>query len=109
MNFTPGQRMPTSVVLNYKEGVWLIDSDKTEELAEKNVLTWMVSIVYFSSSISSHTDCNIGNDAREIFDRLRRRVQEAITFRPRCRGRPGYEARSVPVRAGERFFHVVVL
>lgn len=37
--------MPTSVVLNYKEGVWLIDSDKTEELAEKNVLTWMVSIV----------------------------------------------------------------
>ncbi|KAG9315444.1 hypothetical protein JVU11DRAFT_3055 [Chiua virens] len=40
-NFTPGQRMPTSVVLNHKEGVWLIDSDKTEELAEKNVLTWM--------------------------------------------------------------------
>lgn len=37
--------MPTSVVLNYKEGVWLIDSDKTEELAEKNVLTWMVSAV----------------------------------------------------------------
>lgn len=37
--------MPTSVVLNYKEGVWLIDSDKTEELAEKNVLTWMVSTV----------------------------------------------------------------
>ncbi|KAF8431466.1 mitochondrial protein Pet127-domain-containing protein [Boletus edulis BED1] len=40
-NFTPGQRMPTSVVLNYKEGVWLVDSDKTQELAEKNVLTWM--------------------------------------------------------------------
>lgn len=37
--------MPTSVVLNYQEGVWLIDSDKTEELAEKNVLTWMVSTV----------------------------------------------------------------
>ena len=46
-NFTPGQRMPTSVVLNHKEGVWLIDSDKTEELAEKNVLTWMVSVVNF--------------------------------------------------------------
>ena len=46
-NFTPGQRMPTSVVLNHKEGVWLIDSDKTEELADKNVLTWMVSVVYF--------------------------------------------------------------
>ncbi|KAF9219174.1 Pet127-domain-containing protein [Gyrodon lividus] len=39
--FTPGQRMPTSVVLNYKEGVWSIDADKADELAEKNVLTWM--------------------------------------------------------------------
>jgi hypothetical protein len=39
--------MPTSVMLNYKEGVWLIDSDKTEELADKNVLTWMVSAVHF--------------------------------------------------------------
>lgn len=36
--------MPTSVVLNYKEGVWLIDSDKTEEMADKNVLTWMVCL-----------------------------------------------------------------
>ena len=44
--------MPTSVVLNYKEGVWLVNPDKTEELAEKNVLTWMVSAIYFHSSIS---------------------------------------------------------
>ncbi|KIK93091.1 hypothetical protein PAXRUDRAFT_534427 [Paxillus rubicundulus Ve08.2h10] len=40
-SFTPGQRMPTSVILNYKEGVWSIDADKADELAEKNVLTWM--------------------------------------------------------------------
>ncbi|KIJ05430.1 hypothetical protein PAXINDRAFT_60409, partial [Paxillus involutus ATCC 200175] len=40
-SFTPGQRMPTSVVLNYNEGVWSIDADKADELAEKNVLTWM--------------------------------------------------------------------
>ncbi|KIJ61149.1 hypothetical protein HYDPIDRAFT_31659 [Hydnomerulius pinastri MD-312] len=40
-NFTPGQRMPTSVVLNHKEGVWSIDADKADEIAEKNVLTWM--------------------------------------------------------------------
>ncbi|KAH7885025.1 mitochondrial protein Pet127-domain-containing protein [Phlebopus sp. FC_14] len=39
--FTPGQRMPTSVLLNYREGVWSIDADKADELAEKNVLTWM--------------------------------------------------------------------
>ena len=48
--------MPTSVVLNYKEGVWLVDSDKTEELAEKNVLTWMVSAIYFHLSI---LDCGV--------------------------------------------------
>jgi hypothetical protein len=52
--------MPISVVLNHKEGVWLIDSDKTEELADKNVLTWMVSAVYFQvypSSSEYPTSC----------------------------------------------------
>ncbi|KIK28182.1 hypothetical protein PISMIDRAFT_7693 [Pisolithus microcarpus 441] len=39
--FTPGQRMPTSVILEYNDGVWSIDSDKANEIAEKNVLTWM--------------------------------------------------------------------
>lgn len=39
--FTPGQRMPTSVILNYDDGVWSIDSDKANIIAEKNVLTWM--------------------------------------------------------------------
>ncbi|KAG6335961.1 hypothetical protein ID866_3114 [Astraeus odoratus] len=39
--FTPGQRMPTSVILNYKDGVYSIDADKVNILAEKNVLTWM--------------------------------------------------------------------
>ncbi|KAI6012982.1 mitochondrial protein Pet127-domain-containing protein [Pisolithus marmoratus] len=39
--FTPGQRMPTSVILNYNDGVWSIDSDKANVIAEKNVLTWM--------------------------------------------------------------------
>jgi len=48
--------MPTSVVLNYKEGVWLVDSDKTEELAEKNILTWMVSALYLKFRLSS-SDC----------------------------------------------------
>ncbi|KAL4075130.1 mitochondrial protein Pet127-domain-containing protein [Scleroderma yunnanense] len=39
--FTPGQRMPTSVILNYKDDVWSIDSDKANAIAEKNVLSWM--------------------------------------------------------------------
>ncbi|KAI6125840.1 mitochondrial protein Pet127-domain-containing protein [Pisolithus croceorrhizus] len=39
--FTPGQRMPTSVILDYNDGVWSIDSDKANAIAEKNVLTWM--------------------------------------------------------------------
>lgn len=34
--------MPASVILNYKDGVWSIDSDKANILAEKNVLSWMV-------------------------------------------------------------------
>lgn len=66
--------MPTSVVLNHKEGVWLIDSDKVEELGEKNVLTWMVSAIYGfrASRISNYYDS--GNDARKVLDHPRGRV-----------------------------------
>lgn len=39
--FTPGQRMPTSVNMNYKDGVYAFDS-ASSDLSEKNVLTWMV-------------------------------------------------------------------
>ncbi|EGN98005.1 hypothetical protein SERLA73DRAFT_109301 [Serpula lacrymans var. lacrymans S7.3] len=39
-NFTPGQRMPSSVILNYKDGVYAIDSDSSDT-SEKNILTWM--------------------------------------------------------------------
>ncbi|KAA1469832.1 Pet127-domain-containing protein [Dentipellis sp. KUC8613] len=40
--FTPGQRMPTSVVLKHNDGVYAIDSDKKEtDLADRNVLTWL--------------------------------------------------------------------
>ncbi|KAG6830703.1 hypothetical protein H0H92_015179 [Tricholoma furcatifolium] len=41
-NFTPGQRMPASVILNYKDGVYAIDSDSSySNIADKNILTWM--------------------------------------------------------------------
>ena len=43
-NFTPGQRMPATVSLNYKDGVYAIDSAYGERgNPEKNVLTWLVS------------------------------------------------------------------
>ncbi|EIW81437.1 Pet127-domain-containing protein [Coniophora puteana RWD-64-598 SS2] len=40
-NFTPGQRMPASILLKHRDGVYTIDSDKDDDFAEKNVLTWM--------------------------------------------------------------------
>ncbi|KAG1733018.1 mitochondrial protein Pet127-domain-containing protein [Suillus paluster] len=44
--FTPGQRMPVSVVLRYNDGVWAVDSGKDgEDDSEKNVLTWMGTLL----------------------------------------------------------------
>ena len=41
-NFTPGQKLPVSIMLNYKDGVWSTDSNPSDPGAsEKNVLTWM--------------------------------------------------------------------
>ncbi|KAJ7935565.1 mitochondrial protein Pet127-domain-containing protein [Mycena leptocephala] len=42
-NFTPGQRMPTSVIFNYKEGVYAIDSDSED--TSKNILTWLGTLL----------------------------------------------------------------
>jgi len=51
--------MPVSVVLQYKDGVWAIDSGKDGvDDSEKNVLTWMVShigaftFIFVSSSLT---------------------------------------------------------
>ncbi|KAJ3935095.1 MAG: mitochondrial protein Pet127-domain-containing protein [Lentinula lateritia] len=44
--FTPGQRMAASVVFNYRNGVYSIDSDSDkEEGADKNILLWMGTIL----------------------------------------------------------------
>ncbi|KAI5117916.1 hypothetical protein M0805_001996 [Coniferiporia weirii] len=41
-NFTPGQRMPTAVVFNHQDGVYMIDSDSTDnDDSQWNVLMWM--------------------------------------------------------------------
>lgn len=43
-DFTPGQRMPASALLNYNDGIYTIDSAYGEGSdPEKNVLTWLVS------------------------------------------------------------------
>ncbi|KAJ7644071.1 mitochondrial protein Pet127-domain-containing protein [Roridomyces roridus] len=42
-NFTPGQRMPTSVLFNYKDGVYAVDSDSED--ASKNILTWLGTLL----------------------------------------------------------------
>jgi hypothetical protein len=44
-NFTPGQRMPASIVMKYKDGVYAIDSHSDIPIeTDVNVLTWLVSI-----------------------------------------------------------------
>jgi hypothetical protein len=41
--YTLGQMMPATVLLNYKDGVYAIDSRTTEwEDPDKNILTWLV-------------------------------------------------------------------
>lgn len=55
--FSPAQRWPSSVKLNYKEGVYTIDALKSEmDFAEKNILLWLVSIVHFISQANEDTD-----------------------------------------------------
>ncbi|THV05252.1 Pet127-domain-containing protein [Dendrothele bispora CBS 962.96] len=45
-NFTPGQRMAASVVFNYRDGVYAIDSDPSKnDDVDKNILTWMGTLL----------------------------------------------------------------
>ncbi|KDR82737.1 hypothetical protein GALMADRAFT_845001 [Galerina marginata CBS 339.88] len=44
--FTAGQRMPAMVMLNYKDGIYAIDSHSAEwDDPDKNVLTWMGTLL----------------------------------------------------------------
>ncbi|KAK7469134.1 hypothetical protein VKT23_003625 [Stygiomarasmius scandens] len=46
VTFTPGQRMAASVVFNYKDGVYAIDSDPSKnDDVDKNILTWMGTLL----------------------------------------------------------------
>ncbi|PPR00204.1 hypothetical protein CVT24_004907 [Panaeolus cyanescens] len=45
-NFTSGQKMPATVVLNYKDGTYAIDSHSAEwDDPDKNILTWMGTLL----------------------------------------------------------------
>lgn len=66
--FTRAQRMPTAVVFNHRDGVYLIDSDSTDnDDSQLNILMWMVSI-----QLSLLISCEYGayklkgNNAREF-------------------------------------------
>jgi len=77
-DFTPGQRMPASVVLNYKDGVYAIDSGYSErDDPDKNVLTWLVSLK------SGREDLQLtqfaGYAAREVSDDASRRIPPAAS------------------------------
>lgn len=36
--------MPTSIVFNYKDGIYTIDSDGKDDATDKNILLWMVRV-----------------------------------------------------------------
>ncbi|KAF5369477.1 hypothetical protein D9758_002532 [Tetrapyrgos nigripes] len=54
VNFTPGQRMPASIIFNYKDGVYAIDSDpRKSDDVDKNILTWMGTLLEKYLTMSS--------------------------------------------------------
>lgn len=62
-NFTPAQRWPSAVVYNYKDGIYMIDSDSTDnDDGQWNVLTWMASVLQFLTQSRSLIQC-LGNNA----------------------------------------------
>lgn len=42
--FTPGQRMPSTVLFHYKDGQYAIDNAGENGESSKNILTWLVCI-----------------------------------------------------------------
>ncbi|KAF8917073.1 mitochondrial protein Pet127-domain-containing protein [Mucidula mucida] len=52
-NFTPGQRLPATVVFNYKDGRYAIDSLQDEK-SQKNILMWMGTLL--EKYLTSHAD-----------------------------------------------------
>ena len=76
-DFTPGQRMPASVLLNYKDGVYAIDSAYNErDDPDKNVLTWLVSHKSCLEDLELTTQF-VGHAAREVSNDASRRVLSA--------------------------------
>lgn len=80
-DFTPGQRMPATVCLNYKDGVYAIDSAYGEkDNPDKNVLTWLVSLRFDLGDLQ--LTWLEGYAAREVPDNAPRRVPAATSRLP---------------------------
>jgi hypothetical protein len=80
-DFTPGQRMPATVCLNYKDGVYAIDSAYGEkDNPDKNVLTWLVSLSFDLKGL--HLTWLEGYAAREVPDDAPGRVPAAASRLP---------------------------
>lgn len=64
--------MPSSILMNYKDGVYAIDSDSDiPGASEKNVLTWMVSFLFLVLLYGITTaifSAMAGNSPREVLD-----------------------------------------
>ena len=73
--------MPATVLLNYKDGVYAIDSYSPEyDDPDKNVLTWLVSNFFFLAVITMGPDCREGNFTRELLDSRTRRLPKILAI-----------------------------
>ncbi|THH10463.1 hypothetical protein EW145_g1312 [Phellinidium pouzarii] len=73
-NFTPGQRMPAAVVFNYRDDVYMVDSDSADdEDSQWNILLWMGTMLE-----------NFFTLPKDEFEKLMRSsTPEATVARPR--------------------------
>ena len=93
-NFTPGQKLPVSIMLRHKDGVWSTDSNPSDPGAsEKNVLTWMGTMLEkfltleedeFKKLLKETPKPELVDDGkREAYRYAKVRVESAIPYLPR--------------------------
>jgi hypothetical protein len=77
-DFTPGQRMPSSIIMKYKGGIYSIDSDSSLS-TDKNILTWMVGIpaLPFVSLLFVHV---AGDVTRKVFNLVSGKLLGFLVF-----------------------------
>lgn len=73
--------MPTAVVFNHRDGVYMIDSDSTDyDDSQMNILVWMVSVSILHLVISQMPICFKGYTVGEVSHIDRGQIQGSAPF-----------------------------